>query len=175
MKILVTGSAGLVGRQVVNDLVESGDTVYSGFHNLQPENGISTQMDLGSEDKIKQVFTNIVNNALKFSMSKPVVDIFIKNEQDYIQTDLTDNGIGIAEADIPKLFHKFQQIDTGSKRKLGGSGLGLAICKGIIETHGGEIGVMSKLGEGSTFSFTLPKRKPKNLRLNEDKKIQNEI
>ena len=54
MKFLVTGSAGLVGRQVVNDLVEQGETVYSAFHNSQPENGIPTEMDLSSADKIKQ-------------------------------------------------------------------------------------------------------------------------
>jgi len=55
MKFLVTGSAGLVGRQVVKDLVEQGETVYSAFHNLQPEKGIPTQMDLSSDDKIKKV------------------------------------------------------------------------------------------------------------------------
>ncbi len=116
------------------------------------------------EDKVKQVLTNLVTNALKFSAPKPIIKVEIKNEKDYIQMDVADNGIGIAERDMPKLFHQFQQIDSGSTRKVGGTGLGLAICKKIIETHGGEMGVMSKVGKGSTFSFTLPKRKPKNLR-----------
>jgi len=118
-------------------------------------------------DKIKQVITNLVSNALKFSTLKPVVNIEVKNEREYLQMDITDNGIGITEENILKLFQKFQQIDTGSARKVGGSGLGLAICKSIIEMHGGEIGVRSKLGEGSTFSFTLPKRKTKFVRDNE--------
>lgn len=117
-------------------------------------------------DRIKQVLTNLVSNALKFSAPKPIINIAVKNEREYVQVDVADNGIGIAEKDMPKLFHKFQQIDTGSSRKVGGSGLGLAICKGIIEAHGGEIGVHSKLGKGSTFSFTIPKRMPKRLRQN---------
>ena len=110
------------------------------------------------EDKIKQVFTNLVSNALKFSQPKPEIKIKVLNERDYVQVDITDNGIGIGKNDIPKLFQKFYQVDSQSNRKVGGTGLGLSICRHIIETHGGEIGVHSTLGKGSTFSFTLPKR-----------------
>lgn len=112
-------------------------------------------------DKIKQVVTNLVNNALKFANSKPIVNVSVKNEPEYVQVDVADNGIGIAEENLAKLFLKFQQIDSGSDRKTGGTGLGLSICKSIVETHGGEIGVRSRLGEGSTFSFMLPKRRMK--------------
>src|SRR5439155_23308369 len=72
------------------------------------------------------------------------------------RVEVRDYGEGIAAADIPKLFRKFSQIDSGSTRKVGGTGLGLVICKGIIEQHGGKIGVDSTPGEGSTFWFTLP-------------------
>ncbi len=109
------------------------------------------------EDKIKQVLMNLVGNALKFSQPKPRVVLKVSNERNYIQVDVKDNGVGIAKKDIPKLFQKFYQVDSQSNRKTGGTGLGLAICKHIIETHGGEIGMRSSVGKGSTFSFTLPK------------------
>jgi signal transduction histidine kinase len=73
-----------------------------------------------------------------------------------LRVSVRDHGDGIASKDLPKLFKKFQQIDSGSTRKVGGTGLGLVICKGIIEQHGGRIGVESSPGEGSTFWFTLP-------------------
>ncbi|MBI2141338.1 GAF domain-containing protein [Candidatus Woesearchaeota archaeon] len=111
------------------------------------------------EDKVKQVFMNLVGNALKFSQPKPRIVLKASNERDYIQVDVRDNGIGIAKKDIPKLFQKFYQIDSQSNRKTGGTGLGLSICKYIIERHGGEIGVRSSIGKGSTFSFTLPKQR----------------
>ena len=69
---------------------------------------------------------------------------------------MRDHGDGIAAADIPKLFRKFQQIDSGSTRKVGGTGLGLVISKGIVEQHGGRIGVDSTPGKAAAFWFTLP-------------------
>jgi two-component system phosphate regulon sensor histidine kinase PhoR len=73
-----------------------------------------------------------------------------------VRVSVRDHGEGIAPEGIPKLFRKFSQLDTGSTRKVGGTGLGLVICKGIVEQHGGTIGVDSKLGEGSTFYFLIP-------------------
>ena len=75
-----------------------------------------------------------------------------------IKVDVVDSGIGIASEDIPKLFLKFQQLDSSNTRKAGGTGLGLVISKGIVEEHGGRIWVESKKGEGSTFSFWIPVR-----------------
>ena len=74
-----------------------------------------------------------------------------------VRVSVRDGGEGIAPDDIPKLFRKFSQIDSGSTRKVGGTGLGLVICKGIVEQHGGSIGVESVPGEGSTFYFLLPR------------------
>ena len=73
-----------------------------------------------------------------------------------LRLSIRDRGDGIHAKDLPKLFRKFQQIDSGSTRKVGGTGLGLVISKGIIEQHSGRIGVDSTPGEGSTFWFTLP-------------------
>ena len=73
-----------------------------------------------------------------------------------VRVGVRDYGEGIAPPDLPKLFRKFSQIDSGSTRKVGGTGLGLVISKGIVEQHGGTIWVESTHGEGSTFFFTLP-------------------
>jgi len=69
---------------------------------------------------------------------------------------ISDTGIGIRDEDIPRLFHKFEQLDSGISRKYEGTGLGLAITKQLVELHGGKIWVESRYGEGSTFLFTIP-------------------
>lgn len=107
-------------------------------------------------DKIKQIFNNLVSNAIKFARKNTTLKIVIKENHDNIQVDVTDEGIGIAEKDLKNLFEKFQQVDNKMTRKTGGTGLGLAITKHLVEAHGGKIWVKSKVGEGSTFSFSLP-------------------
>jgi signal transduction histidine kinase len=106
--------------------------------------------------RITQVLTNLLSNAIKFSPASGRIDVRAKVEGDAIRIAVEDNGAGIAPADLPKLFRKFQQIDSGSTRKVGGTGLGLVISKGIVEQHGGQIGVTSAPGRGSTFWFTVP-------------------
>ncbi len=106
--------------------------------------------------RITQVVTNLLSNAIKFSPVGGHVRIEAGVADRVLRVSVRDHGDGIASKDLPKLFKKFQQIDSGSTRKVGGTGLGLVICKGIIEQHGGRIGVESSPGEGSTFWFTLP-------------------
>ena len=83
--------------------------------------------------------------------------ILIKENRGSIQVDVSDEGIGIAKKDLGKIFEKFQQVDSRMTRKAGGTGLGLAITRHLVESHGGKIWVKSKIGKGSTFSFTLSK------------------
>ena len=107
-------------------------------------------------DKLKQIFNNLVGNAIKFSNKNTTLRVTVKENSDNIQVDITDQGIGIAEKDLKNIFEKFQQVDTKMTRKAGGTGLGLPITKHLVEAHGGKIWVKSEIGEGSTFSFSLP-------------------
>jgi len=106
--------------------------------------------------RIAQVVTNLLSNALKFSTPAGRIVLLAERWQGSVRVGVRDFGEGIAAQDLPKLFRKFSQIDSGSTRKVGGTGLGLVISKGIVEQHGGAIWVESTHGEGSTFFFTLP-------------------
>jgi two-component system, NtrC family, sensor kinase len=111
----------------------------------------------GDEQRITQVLTNLVGNAIKFTeVGKMGVEVAATNGD--FMVAVSDTRIGIAEADQQKVFEEFQQADSSSTRQKGGSGLGLAIAKKIIEMHNGRIWVESNFGQGSTFRFTLPVR-----------------
>ena len=107
-------------------------------------------------NRIAQVLTNLLSNAIKFSVPEGRIEVRAKTEGPMLRVSVRDHGDGIEPADIHKLFRKFSQIDGGSTRRVGGTGLGLVICKGIVEQHGGTIGVASVPGGGSTFYFLLP-------------------
>jgi signal transduction histidine kinase/FixJ family two-component response regulator len=106
--------------------------------------------------RVAQVLTNLLSNAIKFSTPGGRIEVTATMADGMARVGVRDHGEGIAATDLPKLFRKFSQIDSGSTRKVGGTGLGLVICKGIVEQHGGTIWVESTPGEGSTFFFTLP-------------------
>lgn len=105
-------------------------------------------------DRIVQVLSNLLGNALKFTpSSEGVVTLQVRRQPDAIEFVVRDNGPGIAPADLPHVFEKFWKIDSDARR---GLGLGLHICQSIVEAHGGHIHAESTLGEGAAFSFTLP-------------------
>lgn len=111
----------------------------------------------GDKTKVKQVLFNLLSNAVKFSREVGgTLTIKANKEGDMAQISVSDTGIGIKEENVGKLFHKFEQLESGITRKYGGTGLGLAITKQLVELHGGKIRAESKYGEGSTFTFTLP-------------------
>jgi GAF domain-containing protein len=118
---------------------------------------IAPQLPSGRGDgrRLTQVLINLVGNAIKFTDAGEVV-ITAKATDGSFHLSVRDTGPGISAADQTKLFQQFQQADNAITRKKGGTGLGLAISKRIIEMHGGKIWVESQLGQGSTFSFTLP-------------------
>ncbi len=117
----------------------------------------------GDEEKLRRVFANLVDNALKFTPTGGRVEIRIGAgagdlPDGPVRVEVRDNGDGIAPEHLPHLFERFYKADRSRRGK--GTGLGLAIVKGIVESHGGEIGVESELGAGATVWFTLPSGQP---------------
>ncbi len=106
-------------------------------------------------DRITQVITNMVNNAIKFT-EKGGITLTTRRRENVIQVSVSDTGCGIRKEDLPRVFHEFEQLGQGGDRQTGGAGLGLAISKTIIEQHRGKICAESEYAEGATFHFVLP-------------------
>jgi two-component system phosphate regulon sensor histidine kinase PhoR len=112
------------------------------------------------KEKIRQVFTNLVDNAIKYGKQNGTIEAsFSKVDGAKVLIEISDDGSGIAEEHLPRIFERFYRTDLARSRKVGGSGLGLAICKHIIEAHEETIHVRSKIDVGSTFGFTLQSKK----------------
>lgn len=123
---------------------------------------------VGDATRVRQVLTNLINNAVKFT-ERGSIQVRVTAEginsdiADYreghmcqVRVNVTDTGLGIPPDRIDRLFQSFSQVDASTNRRFGGTGLGLAICKRLVEMMGGQIFVRSQLGEGSTFSFSIP-------------------
>jgi two-component system phosphate regulon sensor histidine kinase PhoR len=114
------------------------------------------QMVFADEERIQQVLTNLIINSLKYGVEKGKTEVAIQElNPEKIIVRITDNGEGVAEEHLPRLFERFYRVDKSGNRKAGGSGLGLSIVKHIIEAHQEKLFVESKEGIGSEFSFTL--------------------
>jgi GAF domain-containing protein len=140
-------------------------TVRSTLEPLASDKKLAFKLDLAPElppgrgdgRRLTQVLINLVGNAIKFTDAGEVA-IKAEANNGSFQVSVRDTGPGISAADQSKLFQEFQQADNSITRKKGGTGLGLAISKRIIEMHGGRIWIDSAIGQGSTFSFTVPVR-----------------
>ncbi len=112
---------------------------------------------LADREKLIIVMNNLLENALKFTPDGGSIVLSAKDDADSIEVRMKDTGIGIEKDKLEKIFDKFYQVDSTSRRKIGGLGLGLSIAGGIIRAHGSEIRVESEIEKGSTFSFRLKK------------------
>jgi len=109
------------------------------------------------QNRIKQVFTNLIDNAIKFNKENGLIRISAEQLNSEVKVWIEDSGIGIPEKDLPRIFERFYRVDKGRSRALGGTGLGLSIVKHIVELHGGSVGVESTEAVGSRFWFILPR------------------
>jgi len=117
-------------------------------------------MVYADKERIQQVLTNLIVNSIKYGREKGTTEVSIENLiKNKAIIRVTDNGEGIAKANLQRLFERFYRVDKSGSRKEGGSGLGLSIVKHIIEAHEEKIYIESQLGVGSEFSFTLEKSK----------------
>jgi signal transduction histidine kinase len=111
---------------------------------------------VADERKVRQVVLNLLSNAVKFTPEGGRVDVQAVLEDAVVKISVSDTGAGIAPEDQKKIFEAFSQVGTDLARKHEGTGLGLTLTRRFVELHGGEMSVVSAVGKGSTFTFTLP-------------------
>ncbi|WMM34466.1 ATP-binding protein [Shouchella clausii] len=116
------------------------------------------QIAVFDPDRIEQVLTNLIHNAIRHTNPGGLITVVHEQEEERDTFAVVDTGRGIPEEDLPYVFERFYKADKARTRQHGGTGLGLAIAKHIIDAHQGKITVHSRLGEGTTFHFTLPKQ-----------------
>lgn len=116
----------------------------------------SAAQTLGNSDRLSQVVTNLLSNAIEYSKPGGQIRVTTRTHEKEVLFTVQDHGAGIAPDDLPHIFKRFHRADKSRSRANGHSGLGLSICQAIVTAHGGEIAVASQLGEGSTFTICLP-------------------
>lgn len=147
---------------IIQDLIKE---VYESLSIATAQKNIKCSIKKGCElplsvhadkEKIKQVVINIVSNATKFGKENGhIVASMYRTDGKHVLVEISDDGIGISEEHLPRIFERFYRTDAGRSRDIGGTGLGLAICKHIIEAHGQTIHVRSKIDIGTSIGFTL--------------------
>jgi two-component system phosphate regulon sensor histidine kinase PhoR len=126
---------------------------------LKLTNESNSDMVYGDRNKIQQVFMNLISNSIKYGKDNGVTNVRLFDMTDKMLIEVADDGIGIGEEALNRLFERFYRVDKNRSREIGGTGLGLAIVKHIIEAHQQTINVRSTVDIGSTFSFILEKGK----------------
>jgi two-component system phosphate regulon sensor histidine kinase PhoR len=111
---------------------------------------------LGDEERLGQVFSNLLDNAIKYTPDHGTITLAAEVVQDMVEVRVEDTGIGIPPQDLPRIFERFYRVDKARSRELGGTGLGLAIVKHLVEGHGGSVSVESLPGQGTRFLVRLP-------------------
>ena len=109
-----------------------------------------------TEEQLVTALRNLVDNAVSYSPDHTRVAVGVRRADDLVEISVTDQGIGIPEQDLERIFERFYRVDTARSRDTGGTGLGLSIVKHVAANHGGEVTVWSVEGAGSTFTIRLP-------------------
>ena len=124
---------------------------------LELDNESQTSFVIADRDKIQQVFFNLLSNSIKYGKQGGKTRVRFFDMDEHLLVEVADNGIGIEEESLDRLFERFYRVDKNRSREIGGTGLGLAIVKHILEGHNQQVNVRSTKDIGSTFSFILPK------------------
>ena len=119
---------------------------------------------LGDADKLDQIMTNLISNAIKYSPSGGDITVTVGLMEDRLRVEVHDQGIGIAADKLPRIFEKFERVDNADTRQAGGTGIGLYLVRHLVERHDGWVWAESELGKGTTFIFEIPLRSRKALK-----------
>ncbi len=117
----------------------------------------------GDRDQLIMAVHNLIENAINYSPERTRVAVEVKRTDGLVEVDVVDQGIGIKDEDLERIFERFYRADPARSRETGGTGLGLSIVKHVAQNHGGEVKVWSKVGVGSTFALRLPEVNPDSL------------
>ncbi len=152
-------------RQIIGDLVTHLSNQISGKHTMLIDIPPHLSPVYADRDKVRQVLVNLITNAVKYSPNGGEIRLTVTEDAElppdhpkgqFVRIAVSDQGIGIAPEDLPRIWERFFRVDNGNTRRIGGTGLGLSIARALVELHGGRIWAESKLNKGSTFYFTLP-------------------
>lgn len=144
-------------HQVVADIVRSFE-MHANEKGIRIINRVPQGTQVSADrDRLAQVFVNLFSNALAYGKPGGTCEVKVLEMDDQVVVEVADDGIGVSQEHLPRLFERFYRVGKSRARNEGGSGLGLAIVKHIIDAHGQTISVSSREGEGTTFSFTLRK------------------
>ncbi|WP_409288660.1 ATP-binding protein [Peribacillus sp. SCS-37] len=130
--------------------------VHAAGHTISLDLRDEREVVYADPEKLEQVFTNLIGNAVKYSPGGGRIEITVYRDGPFLKTSIKDEGLGIPEDSLGKLFQKFYRVDNTDRRKIGGTGLGLAIVQEIVKAHSGDITVESEFGKGSVFTVSLP-------------------
>ena len=142
-------------NEVLTDTVARAATA-SSMVEFKPDLDPRLPIVTGDRDRLVQVVSNLVNNAVKYSPEGGTVTISSRAEGGYALITVADTGLGIPPDEIVHVFERFRRVRSGAAQSIAGTGLGLTIVKQIVEMHGGKIWVESAVGHGSAFHFTIP-------------------
>ena len=137
-------------------VVQSQRAYASDKHRIELRASFGVPKMLADADKFDQILTNLISNAIKYSPLGGPIEVTLESDGLMLMGAVRDEGLGIPEDKLEKVWRKFERVDTRDTRQAGGTGIGLFLVKHLVELHGGSIGIQSEIGKGSTFSFEMP-------------------